>query len=229
MQPSNASPDRALALTRLLQLASPALPVGAYSYSQGLEAAIEAAIVSDAETTRHWIEDVLQLSISGMEAPILLWLCDAWRGGDESRAREWNDLLLASRESAELRAETLQMGYSLTRLIDDIVAEPPFAHWDEVAFPTAYAFAATHFGVDPADALTAYLWSWAENQVLAAVKAIPLGQSAGQRVLLQLAPRIVEQVHRASGACCDDLANMAPGLALLSAQHETQYSRIFRS
>jgi len=218
-----------LALTRLLQLASPALPVGAYSYSQGLEAAIEAGIVNDAPSAQRWIEDVLVLSIGGMEAPILLRLCDAWTAQDEARARHWNDLLLASRESAELRAETVQMGYSLVQLLPELREAHPFESWDEVAFPSAFAFCAVRFGIEPREALIAYLWSWVENQVIAAVKAVPLGQSAGQRLLLALGPRIVEQVDRSVALPDEALANMAPGLALLSAKHETQYSRLFRS
>jgi urease accessory protein len=218
-----------LALTRLLQLASPALPVGAYSYSQGLEAAIDVGIVNDAPSAQHWIEDVLVLSIGGMEAPVLLRLCEAWKAQDEARARHWNDLLLASRESAELRAETVQMGYSLVQLLPELREPHPFGSWDEVAFPSAFAFCAVRFGIEPREALIAYLWSWAENQVIAAVKAVPLGQSAGQRALLALGPRIVEQVDRAAALPDEGLANMAPGLALLSAKHETQYSRLFRS
>ncbi|HEV7394833.1 MAG TPA: urease accessory protein UreF [Burkholderiales bacterium] len=221
--------QKPLALARLLQLASPALPVGAYSYSQGLEAAIEAAIVKDASSAQHWIEDVLELSVASLEAPVLLRLCLAWRDSDEPRARHWNDLFLASRESAELRAETLQMGYSLVQLLTELGEAHPFQSWDEVAFPTAFAYCAMRFGIEPRDALIAYLWAWAENQVIAALKAIPLGQSAGQRVLLALGPRLVEQADRAAALPDNDLGNMAPGLALLSSNHETQYSRLFRS
>ena len=131
-------------------------------------------------------------------------------------------LFLASRESAELRAETLQMGYSLVQLLTELGETHPFQSWDEVAFPTAFAFCAMRFGIEPRDALIAYLWAWAENQVIAALKAIPLGQSAGQRVLLALGPRLVEQADRAAALPDEGLGNMAPGLALLSANHETQ-------
>jgi urease accessory protein len=218
-----------LALARLLQLASPALPVGAYSYSQGLEAAIEAGIVRDAASALRWIEDVFHLSLAPMEAPLFLRLCAAWRDGDDTRARYWNDVLLASRESAELRAETAQMGYSLTQLLTHLGEKHGFAAWDEVAFPAAFTFCSARWGIEPQQALVAYLWSWAENQVIAAMKAVPLGQSAGQRLLVALAPRIAEHAARADQVLDDNLGNMAPGLALLSAQHETQYSRLFRS
>ena len=218
-----------IALTRLLQLASPTLPVGAFSYSQGLEAAIEAGLVNDAATAQCWIEDVLELSIAGMDAPVLLRLCNAWRDGSEERARQWNELLLASREAAELRAETVQMGYSLVRLLTDLREPHGFQSWDEVSFPAAFAFCSVRFGIEPHDALIAYLWSWVENQVIAAVKAVPLGQTAGQRMLLTLGPRIVAQAERARGLPDEAIGGMAPGLAILSSRHETQYSRLFRS
>lgn len=218
-----------LMLTRILQLASPALPVGAYSYSQGLEAAIEARLVHDARSARRWIKDVLELSVARMEAPVLLRLHAAWTERDDVAARHWNDVMLASRESAELRAETAQMGYSLVRLLGELGESHGFDDWAEVSFPAAYAWWAARLGIEPGAALTAYLWSWAENQVMAAMKAIPLGQSAGQRLLVDLGPLIAQHAKRAGAILDESLGNMAPALALLSAQHETQYSRLFRS
>jgi urease accessory protein len=216
---------------RLLQLASPALPVGAYSYSQGLEAAVEAGIISDAETAARWIGDVLALSVAGMEAPILLRLAAAWESGDEAATRRWNDELIASRETAELRAETLQTGYSLRRLLRELQVEDAVRldAFEELAYPTAFAFAVTAWRLDAREALAAYLFSWIENQVLAAVKIVPLGQTEGQRILLELSQRIAPAVESAAAMGDDDLRNFAPGLALLSARHETQYTRIFRS
>jgi urease accessory protein len=218
-----------IALTRLLQLASPTLPVGAYSYSQGLEAAIEAGLVSDAASAQRWIEDVLELSVGAMEAPVLLRLCHAWRERNEQSARYWNEVLLASRESAELRAETVQMGYSLVQLLGGLGEVHDFETWDEVSFPAAFAFCAVRFGVKSREALIGYLWSWVENQVIAAVKAVPLGQTAGQRILLEFGPRIAGQVQHACSLSDESIGSMAPGLAILSSHHETQYSRLFRS
>ena len=218
-----------LALTRLLQLASPALPVGAYSYSQGLEAAIEARLVRDEATALAWIEDVLELNVARMEAPVFVRLHAAWRDGDEAAAKKWNALFLASRETAELRAETVQMGHSLARLFTELGHGEPFAGWDEVALPAAYTWWAVRCEVDAAAALVAYVWSWAENQVMAALKAVPLGQSAGQRVLFALGPRIARIAERAQAAGDDTLQSFAPAYAILSSQHETQYSRLFRS
>jgi len=222
-------PASALALTRLLQLASPALPVGAYSYSQGMEAAIEARLVTDAASAQRWIEDVLDLTLGGMDAPVFLRLAAAWEKDDAALARRWNELLLASRESAELRAETVQMGYSLARLLTELGEAHPFDGWEEISFTAAYAWWAARSGIGKEAALTAYLWSWAENQVMAAMKSVPLGQSAGQRVLLALGPIVAACAAHAATLGDDDLGNLAPGLAMLSAQHETQYSRLFRS
>ncbi|HEY6239934.1 MAG TPA: urease accessory protein UreF [Burkholderiales bacterium] len=214
-------------LARLLQLASPALPVGAYSYSQGLEAAIEAGIVRDAASAEGWIGDVLKHSLARMEAPVLLRLCNAWRADDAVAAVRWNALFLAARETAELRAETAQMGYSLAKLLPELgLGKVPL---EEPSFPAAFAFAAAAWKIDPHEALVAYLWSWIENQVLAAMKALPLGQTDGQRLLLSLGGRLEEIARAAAWLDDDSLGNFTPGLALLSSRHETQYSRLFRS
>jgi len=223
------SSRRDLALARLLQLASPALPVGAYSYSQGLEAAVEAGIVRDAASAERWITGVLEFSVARMEAPVFLRLCDAWRAGDAAKAAHWNALFLASRESAELRAESAQMGYSLARLLGEIGLGGGPGAWEEASFPAAFAYATARWEIDVRDALIAYLWAWTENQVMAAVKAVPLGQTDGQKVLLALGEAITSVARRAGTLADDELGNYAPGLALLSARHETQYSRLFRS
>jgi urease accessory protein len=198
---------------RLLQLASPTLPVGAYSYSSGLEAAVEAGLVQDAASARRWIGDVLEFSVLRMEAPLLLKMI-------EQPDPAWNEMLLASRETAELRAETVQMGYSLNRLLPELGVAP--CEFEEPSFPAAYAQAARAWGIPARQALTAYLWAWLENQVMAAVKAVPLGQTDGQKMLLALGARL----HEVSE---DEPGNFAPGLAVASSQHETQYSRLFRS
>jgi urease accessory protein len=216
---------------RLLQLASPALPVGAYSYSQGLEAAVEAEVIRDAASAARWIGDVFTLSVVAMEAPLLLRLVAAWESNDLAAVRRRNDELIASRETAELRAETLQMGYSLRRLVSELGIDgaPSLDAFEELAYPTAFAFAIAAWYIDAREALAAYLFAWIENQVLAAVKTVPLGQTQGQRILLELGQRIGPAVEAAAAMNDDDLSNLAPGLALASARHETQYSRIFRS
>jgi urease accessory protein len=223
-----------LALTRLMHLASPLLPVGAFAYSQGLETAVDDGNVRDAATARQWILDCLELGLARFEAPILLRLHAAWTEHDVSRVRYWNACFLASRESAELHAETAQMGYSLRRLLLDLETNPgtdhsDLAEIDPISFPAAFAFAAARWNIPPRDALTAYLWSWSENQVSAALKAVPLGQVAGQTILVDAQVAVAHAIGRACLLADDDLANLLPALAITCAKHETQYSRLFRS
>ena len=228
-------PDtRDLALARLLQLASPVLPVGAYSYSQGLEAAVEAGVVHDCASAGVWIGDALALSLAKFEAPAWWRMHAAWLAGDYSAVRDLDGWFRATRETAELRAETLQMGYSLRRLCVELgeFEDAPIAElqiMEEVAFPTAFTFAVAQWGIPARDALIAYLWSWLENQVMAALKAVPLGQTDGQRLLLRLGASLALIAHEAMAADDSMLANFAPGLAIASCRHETQYSRLFRS
>jgi urease accessory protein len=218
----------ASSLPALLQLASPTLPVGAYSYSQGLEGAIEAGVVHDAPTTWRWIDDGLRCVLARYEAPVWRRLHRACVESDVATTAQWNEDFLASRETAELRAETVQMGYSLTQLLRSLDLLPIFTA-DEIAYPTAHAAACVAWNIEEDDGLLAYLYGWAENQVMAALKAIPLGQSAGQRLLLALRPSLETCVSASRDTRDDTLSTQAPGLAILSSRHETQYSRLFRS
>ena len=216
-----------MSLAKLLQLASPTLPVGAYSYSGGLEAAIEDGVVHDAASAERWIGDVLEFSVARMEAPVLFRFICSLNQKNLNEIKKLYEQLLASRVSAELRAETVQMGYSLNRLLKDLgVGELAL---QEPSFPAAFAHAAAHWKIEPAAALQAYLWAWLENQVVAAVKAIPLGQTDGQKILLLLGGRLEEIAKKIPSIKDADMGNFVPGLALLSARHETQYSRLFRS
>jgi urease accessory protein len=232
-------------LCRLLQLASPALPVGAYTYSQGLEWAVEAGTVTDEASALAWIADQLEWNLGRFEVPLLAQMMAAQKVGADSTAAELDARYLASRESAELRAETLQMGHSLRRLIDDLrdlpndfvarvaaltsKAEPAGAVPRAPTFPTLWSALAVHWTIEPAEALTAWLWSWAENQTMAALKAVPLGQAAGQRILLAIGERLPAVVERALQLDDAHYTNFAPGFAIACARHETQYSRLFRS
>jgi len=227
--------NHSLQLARLLQLASPALPVGAYTYSQGLEWAVESGVIRDETTAGRWIGDLLQHGIGRYEAPLVAALMSAWGNENTSEIRRLNGEFLASRESAELRAETVQMGFSLRRLLRDLrddslggVAATLEAA-PEVAFPTAWAGIAAAWGIAPDAALTAYLWSWAENQAMAALKAVPLGQAAGQRLLAELGGRIPDIARVALELPETDWSNFTPAFAIACARHETQYSRLFRS
>jgi urease accessory protein len=223
-----------LALTRLLQLASPALPVGAYTYSQGLEWAVEAGLVRDESGAQRWIADLLAGSVARFELPALGRLLAAWRDGDEARVAALDARYLASRETAELRAETRQMGHSLRRLLNDLdgipEALPAAVHrLDQPAFITVWSGLAAAWEIPAEDALCAWAWSWAENQTMAAIKTVPLGQAAGQRILQALGGCIPAFAAAALRQPEDDDANFAPGFAIACACHETQYTRLFRS
>jgi urease accessory protein len=226
--------DSTLVLVRLLQLASPTLPIGAYSYSQGLEAVVAEGLVHNEESVGHWVGELLEGVLAPGEAALLWRLLAAVERADWSECRRWNARFLASRETAELRAETEQMGISLAKLAlavgsVDAPAREALARCAPITLPASFAFAARAFAVPAGPALTAYLWSWLENQVLAAIKTVPLGQVAGQRLLMQLGARIPAAVALARTIDDDDVTAFAPGLALASCRHETQYSRLFRS
>ncbi|WP_217423319.1 urease accessory protein UreF [Uliginosibacterium aquaticum] len=222
-------------LVRLLHLASPALPVGAFSYSQGLEWAVESGAVTSEAAAQRWIRDALHLALARCEAPALIGLLRAWKAGNACEVARLNAEFIATRETSELRAETLQMGYSLARLLRDLPDTPEatktaLLELREIAFPTPWATAAAHWQIEELDAANAYLWAWLENQVMAAVKLVPLGQTAGQRMLVALAEDLpalaLEAVRRAD---TEDWENFTPGMTLASSQHETQYTRLFRS
>ena len=225
----------ALALVRLMQLVSPALPVGAYTYSQGLEWAVESGRIRDETTAGAWIEDLMQHGIGRFEARLVALSMTHWSNANTTEIARLNADFLASRESAELRAETAQMGFSMRRLLRDLRDDslaPVLALVDplpEVAFPTVWAGIAARWRIDPDAALCAYLWSWAENQVMAALKAVPLGQAAGQRLLARLGDRIVAVAAAARQRPEARWSNFTPAFAIACARHETQYSRLFRS
>jgi urease accessory protein len=221
-------------LARLLQLASPALPVGAYSYSQGLEWAAEEGVVRDEPSAGAWIAEVLRLGVGGFEAPLLAQAMAAAQGQDWIRLAELNARFIASRESSELRNETVQMGHSLRILLDALDDVPQTARdalsaLQEASFPVVWACVAAAWKIPRREALTAYLWAWAENQVMAAVKIVPLGQTAGQRLLLALGKVVADTASAALELAEADWSNFAPGFALASCRHETQYTRLFRS
>jgi urease accessory protein len=225
------------ALAALLQLSSATLPVGAYSYSQGLESAIEAGWVSDELSARQWIETVLSEGIARTEAVIVARTFDALAQGSVDDLALINARFLASRETRELLAETLQMGRSMRLLVastlgvDGAVRQQLDAlEADEgLGYPIAWAVAAMARGLDTETALLGYLYAALENLVLAAVKTVPLGQSAGQRLLTELGQGLPMMVSVARDCPLDELTNFLPGQIMASMQHEHQHTRLFRS
>ena len=222
------------ALLHLLQLASPSLPIGGYSYSQGLEAAMEKGLVRNEASARDWLIMTLNEVVVRFDAPLLWRLLQAWSACDSNAIEHWTAVALAGRDTAEFRAETVQMGYSLTRLTTDLgIADPErqaiLAALPEVPLHCALACAAVALNIPAEAALLGMLFSWAENQVLVCVKSVPLGQVAGQRLLLSLHPALEVAAQAARTLPDDELGNWTPALSLLSMQHETQYSRLYRS
>lgn len=219
------------ALLRLLQLASPALPIGAFAYSQGLETAVELGFIRDEVSAREFLEGVLADGLVRLELPLLARLHTAFVERDEAASEHWSALLLASRETHERREEEQHLGRALARLLVDQGVDRAAA-WqrrETVTHLALFALAAAHFGV-PSDALLpAYAFAWAENQVGALSRLVPLGQLAAQRVLAAVAGR-VPSACAASRALSDaEIGATLPGLALASALHETQYTRLFKS
>jgi urease accessory protein len=226
---------RPASLLQLMWLASPALPVGGFSYSEALEAAVESGHVVNETQAGDWLLHQLQLSLARADMPVLSRACVAWHQHDGQRITQLNDWLRQTRETAELRAQAEQMGRSLLDWLrhsahatdprlTTLAALKPAPLW-----PVAFALAAELAHATPHDALLAFAWGWAENMAQAAMKAVPLGQAAAQRMLQRLADAIPDVVAGAMRLPDDERQAFTPMLAILSAQHETQYSRLFRS
>ena len=219
----------AAALLHLLQFASPALPIGGYSYSQGLEAALESGRVHDAATARAWIAGYLEQVVASWDGPLFWRLLKAFEAGDDASVAMWSERFLASRDSAEFRAETIQMGYSLSKLLAELGVANVEPLGAEVALPTAFACACDALEIGHHEALLAMLFSWVENQVLVCVKSVPLGQVAGQRMLLSLGADIEQAAAHAQAISDEAMSNWWPGLSILSMRHEVQHGRLYRS
>jgi len=219
----------AASLLHLLQFASPALPIGGYSYSQGLETAIEDGLVVDTASARDWIARCLDEVVARWDAPLLWRLLQGFAARDGAAISAWGECFLASRDTAELRAETVQMGYSLARLIAELGVADAAALGDDVTLPLAYACAVDGLDIPHEEALLAMMFSWTENQVLVCVKSLPLGQVAGQRLLLSLRAEIERAAVLARSLPDDALSNWTPGLSMLSMRHEVQHGRLYRS
>jgi urease accessory protein len=220
-----------LALLRLLQLVSPGLPIGMYCYSQGLERVVDDGWVTNAAEAGEWIGGLMDSCLNRIDLPILARLYDAWEYGNVERVVYWSRTLMACRETAELRAEDRQTGQALARLLDSLAITDmqPWIRMPEATLATVFSFAAVNWDIPKRETAIGYLWSWLENQVLCAVKLVPLGQVAGQRLLTDLAAKIPALVDEALGLADIDIGGSAFGLALASSRHEMQYSRLFRS
>ncbi|MGQ3058094.1 MAG: urease accessory protein UreF [Nevskia sp.] len=219
------------ALLRLLNLTSPALPIGGFHFSQGLEDAVEHGLVHDAASSGEWIAGLAEHAIGTLDLPLLLRLHAAWTDRSPARARRLSARLIAARETAELRAEDRHLGTALARVLVEhgINEAKAWIGQPEASHAALFALAAVRWDIGATDAATGYLWSWCENQVLAAIKLVPLGQNAGQRLIGRLIQRIPDIVDSAAAIDDDDIGIASPMQGIASARHETQYSRLFRS
>lgn len=219
-------------LLRLLQLASPLLPVGGYSYSEGLESLISQGIIQDRVTLQAWIQRELQVGTVRIEAAIV---DRAYLAGLESNLEKlqyWNQWLSAARETEELRQQSWQMGGSLTKLaieltpeIQDLISEIDRPY----NYAIAFGMVAQYWQIDRSTTITSYLHSWVTNYLGAGVKLIPLGQTAGQQILWELQSEIDALSQIIPHLADEDLYSCSWGFSLASMQHETLYSRLFRS
>lgn len=233
----------AAGILSLLHISSPALPVGAFAYSQGLEYALDAGWCKNREDVQAWIEENLQYGLGQLDLPVFLRMYNAWKGKDEAAIQYWNETLLAFRESKELYLEDIQVGsaYAQWHLgqekgqekgIEQCEEAGRSTYIDMLEKPTVVAMsslASVLSEINAQTALLGFVWSWCENQIASASKAMPMGQTDGQRILQSLIPKIVEICEQAKNITDEEIGTGLMGVAMASSLHEQQYSRLFRS
>ena len=220
-----------LSLLRLMNLMSPTLPIGGFSYSQGIEQAIENNWISDINTAQQWLENQLFFGLLYTDLPILIRLYESTFIGDKDQALEWSNFLLACRETRELRQEEINRGRSLTKIIESLESSA-VSGWSKITNTnhlSGYALISNVWKIPIDELLLGYSWSWLENQVSAIVKIIPLGQTEGQLLLNKLVKEIPEVISKSKEVAIEDIGMTQPAVAIASSLHETQYTRIFRS
>ena len=216
-------------LLQLIWLASPALPIGGFSYSEGLEAAVDEGLVTSEETAAPWLLDQLHLGLARADLAAVAQAARAWRDGDSAAIADLDTWILRTRETSELRQQTVQMGRSMVEWLKAVFPLLAERALQPLTYPVAFALAASATQAPAREIALAFAFGWAENMVQAAVRSVPLGQGSGQRILLRLATDIPGAVDHALGLADDERQAFSPMLAILSARHETQYSRLFRS
>jgi len=220
-----------LDILRLMQLASSNLPVGGYTFSQGLEYAIESGWLKKEEEVREWIEQVVIATLTFSDLPLIQRQYQCVQQQDWEQSKSWNDVALAVRETHELQLSDTAMGEALLRLTKGLnITLPDYCYQkNKLSFTTLFSLVASQLQLSLQDACAAYCWTVIENQVLAATKLLPLGQTAAQLMLLQLSETVQDLVEQAKAVGDSQIGLSLPGLAMASAMHETQYTRLYRS
>lgn len=228
---TNMSQSNSHSLLALLHLSSPALPVGAFAYSQGLEYALDCGWCKNAEQVKDWIEENLRLGFGQLDLPVYIRIFNAWQNNDRETVNDWNHTLLSFRESKELWLEDTQVGsaYVQWHLGQDSARAPLLNSIKQPTVVSMNALAASLNKIDISTALMGFAWSWCENQVTSASKALPLGQTQAQQILQSLIPVIADVCEQAKKIADDEIGSGLMGLAIASSLHEQQYSRLFRS
>lgn len=216
---------------RLMQLISPSLPIGAFTYSQGLEWAVECGWVRDESGLIDWLGSLMQTGMARLEIPLLARLYQASGDNDLETLEYWSRFLLASRESRELREEERNRGRAMATLLPRLGIPVPEAIQPIIreCQLTGFAHAARQWQIPLRQAACGYLWGWLENITLAGVKIIPLGQTPGQAIIASMSEQIPQLVTRGLALSDEAIGASNPAQTLASCLHETQYTRIFRS
>lgn len=218
-----------LSLLHLMHLVSPALPVGAYAYSQGLEYAVDGGWLNNESALEEWLRGVMAYGFGQLDAPVLLRCLNAWRATDIDALQYWNAFLLACRETHELLLEDTQLGVALLRLMRSLEIPGTENFGGEVSFASQFALACHHWKITSEDSVQGFIWAWLENQIAAATKLVPLGQTQAQKLLVHLMKDIPQIAEKALQLSDEEIGWSLPGVVMASAKHERQYSRLFRS
>lgn len=223
--------DTSFNLVRLMHLVSPSLPTGAFACSQGLEWAVEAGWVKTGDDLLSWVTDLITHTWARVDIPVLARMAAACRSGSTHDLTRWCAELLAMRETSELRLEEQQRGQAMAALLQGLAGPLPEEQAQVIAQCqlAGFAKAAVLWDIPIREAATGYLWSWLENQVIAGIKIIPLGQTRGHRILSQMDTTVARAVDLGLSLTDEEIGAASPALAIASSRHETQYTRLYRS
>jgi len=217
-------------LLALMHLVSPALPIGAYAYSQAQEYAVDSGWLKEDGALAEWIEGLLRVSVGRLDLPVLSRMYQAWSSDDLTAVDHWNDFIRAARETRELLLEDEQLGIALQRLLVSLELDGASQMLNApVSYVTQFALAGVRWKIERVDLMQGFAWSWLENQIAAATKLVPLGQTAAQKLLVDIMPCIPGVCRHAEQLGDGELGVGLPALAIASSRHEAQYSRLFRS